>query len=178
VEVLLTEDIPSLGISNEVVIVKDGYARNYLLPQGLAILATAAVKKERAKKIAKAMERKEERMSQAQELADRMARIHIDFERKSSEEGKLFGSVTKGDIVEELENTHLIKIDRKQIHLENPLKMIGENQIRIRLESGISANLVVMINPEGGAVKVPAAEETPQKDPSQAEEKNEEEATA
>jgi len=158
VEVLLNEDIPSLGISNEVVVVKDGYARNFLLPQGLAIVATDAVKKERAHKIAKAIKRKEERISQAQELAERMENIYIEFERKSSEEGKLFGSVTKGDIVEELDKTHLIQIDRKQIHLDSPLKQVGENPVKIRLETGVSAFLSVLIKPEGGELPQAAPE--------------------
>lgn len=151
-EVLLNKDIPSLGISNEVVVVKDGYARNYLLPQGLAVIATDALKKERAQKIALATKRKEERISEAQQLAERMEKISIQFERKSSEEGKLFGSVTKDDIVEDLQKTHLISVDRKQIHMDSPLKQVGEIQIKIRLESGVSAFLNVIIKPEGGEI--------------------------
>ena len=81
-ELILTKDVATLGIANEVVRVKDGYARNYLLPNKLAIIATKASRIERASKIKKALERKKERLSQAQELADRMSRIHIEFTRK------------------------------------------------------------------------------------------------
>lgn len=159
-EVLLNKDIPSLGIANEVVVVKSGYARNFLLPQGLAVVATEALKKERAHKIALAAKRKEERISEAQQLAERMEKISVQFERKSSEEGKLFGSVTKDDIVTDLQKSHLIEVDRKQIHMDSPLKQVGETQVKIRLESGVSAFLNVIIMPEGGELPISSEEIT------------------
>jgi large subunit ribosomal protein L9 len=145
VEVLLTNDVPSLGLANEVVNVKDGYARNYLLPNRMAILATDAIKIERASKIGKALERKKERMSVAQELADRMSRLTLVFTRKSSDEGRLFGSVTKSDIADLLQKDHSIEIDKRSLYLPQALKQVGISEVKIRLEAGVSAYLSVSV---------------------------------
>ena len=89
-----------------------------------------------------------------------MEKISVQFERKSSEEGKLFGSVTKDDIVTDLQKSHLIEVDRKQIHMDSPLKQVGETQVKIRLESGVSAFLNVIIMPEGGELPISSEEIT------------------
>jgi len=149
-ELILTQDVPNVGISDEVVRVKDGFARNYLLPRKLAVIATSATVKERAAKIQKAKERKAIRLAEASELAERMSRLKVSFERKASEEGRLFGSVTKDDLVSALAELHHITIDRKQMHLPVALKALGEVQVKIRLETGISGILNVEIVPEGG----------------------------
>lgn len=149
-ELILTQDVPNVGIADEVVRVKDGFARNYLLPRKLAVIATSATVKERAVKIQKAKERKAIRLAEASELAERMSRLKVSFERKASEEGRLFGSVTKEDIVSVLAELHHITIDRKQMHLPVALKALGEVQVKIRLETGISGILNVEIVPEGG----------------------------
>lgn len=152
-ELILTKDVPSLGIANEVVKVKPGYARNYLLPRRLAIVATPASLKERAGKIAAAADRRRQQLSEAMELADRIGRISVSFERKSSDEGRLFGSVTKEDIVNQLKEMHMIEVDRKSISLDQPIKLTGETLVKIRLETGVSANLTVVVSAE----KDPAA---------------------
>ena len=151
-ELILTQDVPNVGIANEVVRVKDGFARNYLLPRKLAVIATNASVNERAAKIQKAKERKAIRLAEASELAERMSRLKVSFERKASEEGRLFGSVTKEDIVSALAELHHITIDRKQMHLPTALKTLGETQVKIRLETGISGILFVEIIPEGGSL--------------------------
>tara|TARA_B100001121_G_C18614879_1_gene586312 strand:- start:280 stop:819 length:540 start_codon:yes stop_codon:yes gene_type:complete len=154
-ELILTQDVPNVGIANEVVRVKDGFARNYLLPKKLAVIATSASVNERAAKIQKAKERKAIRLAEASELAERMSRLKVTFERKASEEGRLFGSVTKEDIVSALAELHHITIDRKQMHLPTAIKTLGETQVKIRLETGISGVLAVEITPEGGALPQP-----------------------
>ena len=151
-ELILTQDVPNVGIANEVVRVKDGFARNYLLPRKLAVIAPSASVNERAAKIQKAKERKAIRLAEASELAERMSRLKVSFERKASEEGRLFGSVTKEDIVSALAELHHITIDRKQMHLPTALKTLGETQVKIRLETGISGVLDIEITPEGGSV--------------------------
>jgi len=161
VEVLLMNDVPSLGLENEVVNVKDGYARNFLLPNRMAILATDSVRKERASKIEKALERKKERMSVAQELADRMSRLTLSFTRKSSEEGRLFGSVTKSDIVESLQNDHLIEIDRRSLYLPQALKQVGVSEVKVRLEAGVSAYISVAVAAEDDGQVVEAVSQSP-----------------
>jgi len=158
-QLILVKDVPNVGIANEIVKVKDGYARNYLLPQNLAVIATQGNLKERAKKIEAAKERKQVRMGEAQELADRMNRIQVTFERKSSEEGRLFGSVTKEEIVEALAELHHIEVDRRLIHLPHALKTVGETLVKVKLEQGISAQLSVVIETDQEIqAKIDAAE--------------------
>ncbi|MCJ8345122.1 50S ribosomal protein L9 [bacterium] len=152
-ELILTKDVPTLGYANEVVKVKDGYARNYLLPNKLAMISSPAARKDRANKIVKAEELRKVRFSTAEQLADRIARISVEFTRKSSEEGKLFGSVTKEDIVLELQEKHLIEVDKKQLHLAIAIKTVGEFPVKIRLETGISGLLTVTVKTD--AVEVP-----------------------
>ncbi|MCO4781124.1 MAG: 50S ribosomal protein L9 [Candidatus Cloacimonetes bacterium] len=158
-ELILTKDVPTLGYANEIVKVKPGYARNYLLPNNLAMVSSPAARKDRANKIVKAEEMRKVRFSNAEELADRLARISVDFTRKSSEEGKLFGSVTKEDIVTELKEKHLIEVDKKQLHLSVPVKTIGEFQVKIRLETGISGMLIVNVQAENHEELAAAAAE-------------------
>jgi large subunit ribosomal protein L9 len=145
VELILTKDVPNLGIANEVVTVKDGYARNYLLPSKLAIIATEANKKERAKKIERAMVRREARMAEAQELADRLTRIRVSFTRKTSDEGRLFGSVTKEEICDALKDQHHIELDKRCVQMTAGLKELGEHAVKIKVESGIVGMLNVQI---------------------------------
>ena len=151
-KVILLENLKRIGSIGEVIDVKRGFARNYLLPRKLAVIATSASVNERAAKIQKAKERKAIRLAEASELAERMSRLKVSFERKASEEGRLFGSVTKEDIVSALAELHHITIDRKQMHLPTALKTLGETQVKIRLETGISGVLDIEITPEGGSV--------------------------
>jgi large subunit ribosomal protein L9 len=158
-ELILTKDVPTLGYANEIVKVKPGYARNYLLPNHLAMISSPAARKDRANKIVKAEELRKIRFGDAEQLADRLARISVDFTRKSSEEGKLFGSVTKEDILTELKEKHLIEIDKKQLHLAANIRTLGEFPVKIRLETGISGILVVNVEAENAAELAAAAAE-------------------
>jgi large subunit ribosomal protein L9 len=162
VELILIKDVPNLGLANEVIKVKDGYARNYLLPQHLAVVATAGVKKERSKKIERAIERKKAALSAAQELAERIGRLKIEFVRKSSDDGRLFGSVTKEEIVDAMKSVHLIELERRMILLIQPLKSVGEHVVKLKFDGGVFCNLMVHINAEG-------AEKVKEKKPEQAE---------
>ncbi|PCJ17235.1 MAG: 50S ribosomal protein L9 [Candidatus Cloacimonadota bacterium] len=147
-ELILTKDVLTLGYANEIVNVKPGYARNYLLPNNFAMISTPAARKDRASKIVKAEELREVRFGDAEQLADRLARISVAFTRKSSEEGKLFGSVTKEDIVTDLKEKHMIEVDKKQLHLAVAIKTIGEFPVKVRLETGISGILTVTVTAE------------------------------
>lgn len=155
-ELILTKDVPALGIADEVVRVKPGYARNYLLPNKLAVVATPAAVKERSGRIAKALERKKQQLAQANELAERIGRISVTFTRKSSEEGRLFGSVTKEDIANQLKEVHFIELDRRIISMETPIKTVGESVVRVRLDSGVSALLTVIVVSENHKPEVAA----------------------
>ena len=130
--ILLREDIETLGGRGEIVTVKSGYARNFLLPRGIAILATKGnikqVEKEREILLKKAAEEKSTADMQAEQMKD----ITLNFERKAGETGTLFGSVTSIDITAAL-NDLGYEIDRKQVKLKDPIKELGEYTVDVRL---------------------------------------------
>ena len=170
-KVLLLEDVDNLGLAGSVVTVADGYARNYLIPQGLATLATKGAMKQ-AEQIRKAGERKRARlMADAQALAQRIEGLTLTFRARAGETGKLYGSVTTADLAEALARELGQEIDRRKI-ISDPLRQIGEHTVPIRLMTDVSATLRVVIEPEGGEVEAPsevpapaeAAEEHPSGD--------------
>ncbi|RMH33029.1 MAG: 50S ribosomal protein L9 [Acidobacteria bacterium] len=147
--VLLREDIDNLGGRGEIVKVKAGYARNYLLPRNLAVLATKGnikqIEQERAALLRKAA--KEKATAQAQ--AEQMKNLTLVFERKVGEHGILFGSVTSMDIAEALQ-TKGYEIDRKKIMLKEPIKETGDYTVPIKLHREVILELPITVVPEGG----------------------------
>lgn len=143
-DVILTENVKGLGSIGEVVKVKPGYGRNYLVPQGLAVEANARNLKE-LEHHKRQLARKAEKLSQ--EAADVKARIEAltcSFTHKASEEGKLFGSVTSMEIAEALA-AQGVEIDRRKILLDQPIKTLGEHDIEIKLNAGVNASLKVSV---------------------------------
>jgi len=126
--------------------VSDGYARNYLLPRKLAILATAsalaAAEKRREKKAAEL----EEQKGQMQVLAEKLSTLEIVVEADAGEGGKLFGSITSSDIVEAIKKKAGIELDKKKIELEEPLKMVGDYVVTVKLIQNINASLKVKVS--------------------------------
>lgn len=143
-KVILKRDIPKLGKAGDVVLVKDGFARNYLIPKGLAILANQksleALEKERKIALAKA----ERERKKAQSLAERLQGVSITLYRKVVEEGKLYGSVSAIDIAKALSERG-IELDRKNILLKEPLKMVGNYEINIKVSSDVIVPIKVEI---------------------------------
>ena len=142
-EVILTTDVETLGARNEVVRVKDGYARNYLLPQHLAIPATKGNLALRSKKIDEAAKAREERVSAAQEVADKLHNKSFVILAKASKEGKLFGSVTGQDIVGCIFAFTGIEVDKRMVNLTSTIKDLGVYQINIKLTQGVTASVKV-----------------------------------
>jgi large subunit ribosomal protein L9 len=144
VKLILREDVPSLGDAGEVVSVKPGFARNYLLPQGKAIPATEAnvSELEHHKRVVLERITRERRGFEAQR--DRLQAQHLQFTAQAGEEGKLFGSVTASQIAEELAAKG-IEIDRRKIQLEEPIREVGEHTVSIRLHREIVANVKVKV---------------------------------
>jgi large subunit ribosomal protein L9 len=143
-DVILTENVKGLGSIGEVVKVKPGYGRNYLVPQGLAVEANARNLKE-LEHHKRQLSRKAEKLSQ--EAADVKARIEAltcSFVHKASEEGKLFGSVTTMEIAEALA-AQGVEIDRRKILLDQPIKTLGEHEIDIKLNAGVNATIKVSV---------------------------------
>ncbi len=143
-EVILVSDVPKLGQSGEVVRVKSGYARNYLLPQGLAMLATRGRRKEleHKQRMIEARERKE--VSGHQQRAKALGELELEFARKAGEEGKLFGSVTSAEIAASVAGRGIV-IDRRKIELPEPIKELGEHQVQISLHREVKAQLKVKV---------------------------------
>jgi large subunit ribosomal protein L9 len=148
-EVLLREDIDNLGNRGEVVRVRRGYGRNYLLPRGLAVAASAGnVKQIEFERHALAKREARERTA-AEGAVKNFEGMELTFERKSGEEGKLFGSVTALDIVKALEDQGRT-VDRHHVRLKDPIKAVGEYEVPIRLHREVIVPLKVVVTPEGG----------------------------
>ena len=143
-EVILKEDIIKLGHRGDVVKVAAGYGRNYLLPGKLAMEATPANKAVIEQMKSSAIRKSHAEKGGAEALAAQLNELVLTFERKSGENEHLFGSVTSQDIAHELE-LQGIKVDRRKIHLEQPLKTAGEFHVPIRLHREVSAHLQVNI---------------------------------
>jgi large subunit ribosomal protein L9 len=143
-QLILKEDLDNLGKSGEVVSVKEGYGRNYLLPRGLAVLATAddvsRVAHEKRVIAARAAKLSKELQSEA----DRLGQLTVSIARAVGDEDKLFGSVTSRDIAEALAEQK-VTVDAKKIHLDEPLKALGLTEVPIKLGQGVTAKIKVWV---------------------------------
>ena len=150
-KVLLREDVDDLGARGEIVRVRAGYARNYLLPRNLAVEATAGnvkgIESERAALLKK--EAKERASADAQ--SQQMGTLQLEFRRKAGEQGALYGSVTSMDVAEALRERGY-EIERHRIHLREPLKRLGEYTVPVRLHREVSIDLQVKVSPEGEVI--------------------------
>ena len=150
-KVLLREDVDDLGARGEIVRVKAGYARNYLLPRNLAVEATAGnvkgIEAERAALLKK--EAKERATAEAQ--SQQMGALELEFKRKAGEQGHLYGSVTSMDLAEALKERGY-EIDRHRIHLREPLKRLGEYNVPVRLHREVTIDLKVRVASEGEVI--------------------------
>jgi len=143
-EIILTRDVEGLGSAGDVVTVADGYARNYLLPRGLAEKATPAAQR-RIEKIRRArQERLERELAEARALAERLESLRCTVPVKAGVEGKIYGSVTAAAIVEALEQEG-VTLDRRQVELEEPIKELGVFKVPVRLHPEVTATLEVWV---------------------------------
>ena len=146
-KVILKADVKDLGRMGEVVNVKDGFARNYLVAQGLAAEANTKNVKALEHETKKIQEMAKKVKSGASGLAEQIAAAKVTIKAKAGEEEKLFGSVTSMDIADALK-AEGIEIDKKKIHLDEPIKRLGEYMVTIKLHSEVSAQLNVQVVPE------------------------------
>ena len=156
-EVILKEDVVKLGSRGEVVKVAAGYGRNYLIPQKLAIEATAANRAVIEQMKASAVRRAASEKGDAQALGQQVEAVTLSFTRKSGERDQLFGSVTSADIASELEHKG-VQIDRRKIQLDEPLKHVGEFNVPVKLHKDVTVQLKVVINKEASAEAAPVEE--------------------
>jgi large subunit ribosomal protein L9 len=146
-EVILKEDVATLGSRGDVVKVADGYGRNFLLPRKLAIEASTGNKKVIEQMRAAAVRRSAKEKAHAEELSKQFDGLSVSFHRKSGENDQLFGSVTSADIAEALEKKGF-NIDRRKIQLHEPLKTMGEFTIPVKLHKDVTTHLKVVIEKE------------------------------
>ncbi len=143
--VILIKDVKGVGKSGEVVKVSDGYARNMLLPKGLATEATEGNVRnlEKQKAIQEATRQKE--LAEARELAAKIGQLKVTIATKSGEGGRLFGSITSKDVADALNEQHKISIDKRKFILENPIKHTGDFEIDIKIYPEVVAKLKVTV---------------------------------
>ena len=150
-KILLREDVDDLGARGEIVRVRAGYARNYLLPRKLAVEANSSnvkqIEGERAALLRKAASER----TTAEGQAELISKLVLEFKRKSGEQGALYGSVTSMDIAEALQESGF-EIDRHRLHLREPIKRLGEFTVPLRLHREVSIDLQVKVVAEGEVI--------------------------
>jgi large subunit ribosomal protein L9 len=147
IEVILREDIKTLGRAGEMVRVKPGYARNYLLPQGLAYEATEGNRKRIAAETRVRAARNQAERTEAEQVAATLREVTLTLTGKAGEEGKLFGSITSQDIADALARQGH-QLDRRRIELEHPIKTTGSHTVTVRLHPEVQADVRVSVVPE------------------------------
>jgi large subunit ribosomal protein L9 len=156
-EVILTHNIVGLGAESDHVKVAPGYARNYLFPQRLAIPLTAANKRQIEVLRQRRAEREAHEFNSMSELARGISKLTCVVKVKTGDDGKMFGSVTSGTIADELKHQFDISLDKRKIHLDHPIKTLGEHDIELRLHPEVPSTLKVRVE---SLTPPPAAPET------------------
>ncbi len=180
-KIILKEEYPSLGVIGEVVKVADGYARNYLLPKGIAILATKGNLKQYEAMQEVLLVKRAKVKGVAEELSEKLGALALSFTRKSAESGKLFGSVTSADIAATLAKEGFV-IDKKYIRLDEHIKTVGTVSVPVKIHSEVPASVevtvigdgyvpeVAEVAPEEAVAEAEATEEAPESEEAGSEE--------
>jgi large subunit ribosomal protein L9 len=144
-EVILTHNIVGLGGESDQVKVSAGYARNYLFPQGLAVPLTGANKRRIESLRQRRAEREAHELNSMSELAKSLSKLIAVLTVKTGDDGKMFGSVTAGSIVDQLKTQFDIALDKRKVHLEKPIKTLGEHEVELRLHADVNCTLKVRV---------------------------------
>ncbi len=161
-QVILRQDVEKVGLRGEVVDVARGFARNYLLPRKLAEPATPARVAEIQKRGQHRARQEASTFDQAKELAATLERTELRFEVKAGPTGSLFGSVTPTDLADEIWAQAKIRVDRRKVHLSEPIKKIGRYEVPVELFTDVTVEVRTLVVPEGGELppeEIEAAEE-------------------
>ena len=156
-EVILLSDVDKIGLRGEVVSVARGYARNYLLPRKLAEVATPGRVAQIEKRDAQKAQQEARTFEQGQKIAEVLGKTVLRFEVKAGPTGALFGSVTPTDIADEIWRTRKVRVDRRKIGLEEPIKRIGRFEVPIDVFTDVRVEVKTLVVPEGG--ELPPEEE-------------------
>ncbi len=146
-EVILREDVEKVGARGSVVKVADGYARNFLLPKRLAVRASEANKKIVEQEREAYLRREAKVKSESEDLAKLMTNVTVTFHQRVGENNQLFGSVTAKDIADALE-AQKYHVERRKIHLDEPIRTLGEHKVTLRLHRDVSTEITVIVEPE------------------------------
>lgn len=147
-KVILMKDLEKIGQKGEIVEVKDGYARNFLLPKEYAVEATNNNLNRLKNKLAAIQKQNEEELQAAQEIANKIESIQVDVKLKVGEGGKTFGSISTKEIADVLKSEFKLDVDRKKLQLENPIKSIGTHAVNVKLHPEVTAELKVVVSEE------------------------------
>lgn len=152
-KVLLIEDVDNLGYAGDVKNVANGYGRNYLIPQKMAVIATTGAlrQSDTIRKVAE--KRRAQETSDAQAIANQIAGLELVFERRAGDMGKLYGSVTSGDIAEAIEAKTSIALDKRKVALPEPIRTLTEQEVVIKLMIDVKTTVKVEVLPLGGILE-------------------------
>jgi large subunit ribosomal protein L9 len=148
VEVILTHNVVGLGAESDQVKVAAGYARNFLIPQGLAIPLTGANKRRLEVLRQRRAEREAHEFNSMSELARGLGKMLLLLKVKTGEDGKMFGSVTAGTIADELKHQFDVGLDKRKIHLDHAIRTLGEHEVELRLHAEVTAKLKLKVDSE------------------------------
>jgi len=160
-EVILISNVVGLGAESDHVKVAAGYARNYLFPQGLAVPLTAANKRRLEALRQRRAEREAHELNTMTELARSLQKVVLVLTAKTGDDGKMFGAITPGAIADEMKHQLDVAIDKKKIHLEHPLRTLGEHEVEFRLHQDVTVKLKVRVEsstPVAPQAEAPATE--------------------
>jgi large subunit ribosomal protein L9 len=167
-QIILLQDVEKLGLRGDVVDVARGYARNYLLPRRLAEVATKAKVAELERRETLRTRHDAQTVEQAKGIAASLERTELRFDVNAGPTGTLFGSVTPTDIADRIWDTAKIRVDRRKIHLDEPIKRVGRYEVPIAIFEDVTATVRALVVPEGG--ELPPEEPAPEADAAPADE--------
>ena len=147
-QVILKQDVEKIGQRGDIVDVSRGYVRNFLVPRGLAEIATPSRLEEARREMAEAEEREQRIAERASEVAEALNKSVITIEARTGEDERLFGSVTAANIVSAIERARSIRLDRRRVKLEEPIKSLGTHQVPIQVHGDIEASVKVIVVPK------------------------------
>ena len=147
-EVMLLKDIKRLGRAGDIKRVKDGYARNYLIPRGLAVVATKGASAQARERLSAESRRRETKLATDSSVAGVIDQVSLTFVVKAGETGTLYGSVTNADIAAKLEEQTGEAVDKRKVLLEQPIKELGTYPVKVKLEAELSPTITVVVEAE------------------------------
>ena len=147
-QVILKQDVEKIGQRGDIVDVSRGYVRNFLVPRGLAEVATPAKMEEAQRRMAEAEERNRRMAERANEIAETLNKSVITIEARTGEDERLFGSITAANIVSAIEKARGIRLDRRRVKLDEPIRALGTHQVPIQVHGDVEASVKVIVVPK------------------------------